>query len=46
MPIDAILTRRLQLSLPVIQAPLAGGGDTPASTRTTPPLQRAVGWKD
>jgi nitronate monooxygenase len=30
MPFDNALMRRLQLAHPIIQAPLAGGGDTPA----------------
>jgi len=30
MPFETALTRRLSLSHPIIQAPLAGGGDTPA----------------
>src|SRR5215831_12331961 len=30
MPIQTSLTRRLQLTHPIIQAPMAGGGDTPA----------------
>ena len=30
MPIQTFLTRRLQLQHPIIQAPMAGGGDTPA----------------
>src|SRR5260370_7510802 len=30
MPFTNALMRRLQLSHPIIQAPLAGGGDTPA----------------
>jgi nitronate monooxygenase len=30
MPFDNALMRRLQLEHPIIQAPLAGGGDTPA----------------
>jgi len=30
MPIQTPLTRRLQLQHPIIQAPMAGGGDTPA----------------
>ena len=29
MPLDTALTRRLGLAYPIIQAPLAGGGDTP-----------------
>src|SRR5437899_11240593 len=29
MSIDTVLTRRLGLAHPIIQAPLAGGGDTP-----------------
>jgi nitronate monooxygenase len=29
MPLQTVLTRRLGLSHPIIQAPLAGGGDTP-----------------
>jgi nitronate monooxygenase len=29
MPISTLLTRRLGLAHPIIQAPLAGGGDTP-----------------
>lgn len=30
MPIQTVLTQRLQIAHPIIQAPLAGGGDTPA----------------
>ena len=30
MPIPTVLTERLRVSHPIIQAPLAGGGDTPA----------------
>ena len=30
MPIQTSLSRRLQLTHPIIQAPMAGGGDTPA----------------
>ena len=30
MPLSNVLMRRLKLSHPIIQAPLAGGGDTPA----------------
>ncbi len=30
MPLSTVLTRRLGLTHPIIQAPLAGGGDTPA----------------
>ena len=29
MPVNTVLTRRLGLTHPIIQAPLAGGGDTP-----------------
>ena len=29
MPIETALTRRLTLTHPIIQAPMAGGGDTP-----------------
>ena len=29
MPVKTVLTRRLNLTHPIIQAPLAGGGDTP-----------------
>lgn len=29
MPIQTVLTQRLGMTQPVIQAPLAGGGDTP-----------------
>jgi len=30
MPLQTVLTQRLGLTYPIIQAPLAGGGDTPA----------------
>jgi len=30
MPVQTVLMRRLSLTYPIIQAPLAGGGDTPA----------------
>ena len=29
MSVDTVLTRSLKLAHPIIQAPLAGGGDTP-----------------
>lgn len=29
MPLQTVLTQRLELNHPIIQAPLAGGGDTP-----------------
>jgi hypothetical protein len=29
MPFQNVLTQRLKLAHPIIQAPLAGGGDTP-----------------
>src|SRR5690242_19805992 len=30
MPVETALTQRLSLAYPIIQAPMAGGGDTPA----------------
>ena len=43
MPIRTELMRRLRLAHPIIQAPMAGGRDTPdlvaASTMSTPPAK-------